>query len=260
VSGPLALVGGSVATGALTATLLARCWLASQGEAMARACHELRGPITAARLGLELGLRAGKLPGDRLRALELELERATLALDDLSELWQRPARISVRRARHRVRGEAVDIAQLLADSVEAWRPTAMVRGVELRLVRSDTTLVFGERLRLAQATGNLIANAIEHGGGTVEVSLRSDLTSVRVEVVDGGPGLPAPVTELARHRARATGRRRSISPRGHGLAIASAIARAHGGRLAGAPSERGAKLVLELPAGRRAALTEPVSG
>jgi signal transduction histidine kinase len=260
MSGPLALVGGSVATGALTATLLARYWLSSQGEAVARACHELRGPLTAARLGLELGLRVGKLPGDRLRALELELERATLALDDLSELWQRPGRIRVRRCRHRVHGEAVDIAQLLADSVEAWRPTAMVRGVELWLIGCDTTLVFGERLRLAQAAGNLIANAIEHGGGRVEVSLRSDPTSIRIEVVDAGPGLPAPVAELARHRPRARGWRGSIGPRGHGLAIASAIARAHGGRLAAAPSERGAKLVLELPAGRRAALTEPVSG
>ncbi len=35
--------------------------------------------------------------------------------------------------------------------------------------------------------------------------------------------------------------------RGRGLAIASAVAESHGGRLAAAPSERGARLVLELP-------------
>jgi signal transduction histidine kinase len=54
--------------------------------------------------------------------------------------------------------------------------------------------------------------------------------------------LSAPVTELARHAGGALGLR------GHGLAIACSVARAHGGRLASAPSERGARLVLELPA------------
>ena len=51
-------------------------------EAVARACHELRGPLAAARLGLELGVRVGELSPAQLRALELELGRASLALDD----------------------------------------------------------------------------------------------------------------------------------------------------------------------------------
>jgi signal transduction histidine kinase len=50
-----------------------------------------------------------------------------------------------------------------------------------------------------------------------------------------------PVEELARRRRRA-GRRR-----GNGLAIASSVAAAHHGRLFSGPSERGARLVLELP-------------
>ena len=59
---------------------------------------------------------------------------------------------------------------------------------------------------------------------------------------DCGPGLPAPVAELV---AAARGRR---SARGHGLAIAAAVADSHGGRLASLPAARGAHLVLELPA------------
>jgi signal transduction histidine kinase len=65
---------------------------------------------------------------------------------------------------------------------------------------------------------------------------------VCVEVRDHGPGLQAPVAELI---AAARGRR---SPRGHGLAIAAAVAEHHRGRLSSAPAERGAHLVLELPA------------
>ena len=99
----------------------------------------------------------------------------------------------------------------------------------------------GDRARLAQATGNLIANAIEHGGGAIELRGRAAGGSVRIDVIDDGAGLPAPVADLAR---RARGGR---GARGRGLAIASSIARDHGGRLAGAPSQRGARLVLELP-------------
>src|SRR5438309_630216 len=55
-------------------------------EAVARVCHELRGPITAARLGLQLGARTAELSPARLRAIDLELGRAALALDDLSDV------------------------------------------------------------------------------------------------------------------------------------------------------------------------------
>jgi signal transduction histidine kinase len=105
--------------------------------------------------------------------------------------------------------------------------------------------------------GNLLANAVEHGGGVVEVSWRVGATEVTIEVLDEGPGLPGPLSELAcrrprpwpAQRLRRAGRRRhrAGSRRGHGLAVASAIAFAHGGTLDAAPSERGARLVLVLP-------------
>jgi signal transduction histidine kinase len=115
--------------------------------------------------------------------------------------------------------------------------------VELQMQWSDPPVrVWGDRLRLAQATRNLIANAIEHGGGTVEVRGRRAGDAVRIEVIDRGPGLPAPVAELVRLARGGRGRR------GRGLAITTAIAADHGGRLAAAPSDHGARLVLELPA------------
>jgi signal transduction histidine kinase len=232
------VVGGwLVASLAVFSGLIVRRSSELRMEAVARACHELRGPLAAARLGLELGVRVGELSPAQLRALDLELGRASLALDDLAAVGLRVRDGSVR--------QEVDVAELLTDSVEAWRPSAAARGVALALEWSGVPArVWGERLRLAQATGNLIANAIEHGGGAISVrgSLASERACVRIEVVDAGPGLPAPVADLARRPRGGRG------ARGRGLAIAATVARDHGGRLAAAPSERGARLVLELPA------------
>ena len=278
----LELGGWLAASAGLVGAAGARRALAGRMEIVARACHELRAPLTAARLGLDYGAGKGELTPARLRAIDLELGRAALVLDDLDavrsrRVWSRPP-------------EAIDLRQLVSDSVEAWRPTAAAHGVELRASWSgDARTVWGDRLRLAQVTGNLIANAIEHGGGVVEVHGHGDRMRACVEVSDTGPGLPAPVAELARGAGRRRGRSgrpwprgrrgrswprgprgrrgRSGRPwprgrrgrrgrrgqRGRGLAIAAAIAADQGGRLAAAPSPRGARLVLELPAGRAVA-------
>jgi signal transduction histidine kinase len=212
-------------------------WLSGR-ERVARACHELRGSITAARLGLEPegGGDPASVSPARLRAVELELEKAALALEDLTGT-------TIPRRRAAMATGSVDVQELLVDSVESWRPAAARRGVELRLRWSGPPVsIRGDRLRLAQAAGNLIGNAIEHGGGLVEVRARADATSARIEVIDGGAGLPAPVDQLVRPARGGRGLR------GRGLAITSAIAAAHGGRLGVAPSDRGARLVLDLPA------------
>ena len=189
----------------------------------ARAEHEVRGPLCTAQLALE-----GLEPSARVDAIGLELQRAALALDDLA-------------GRSRETVAPFDLGRLLSEAAHAWRPLAEARGVALA-VEPGVARVLGDRLRLAQACANLVANAVEHGGGSVHVRSAVVARHVRVEVRDGGPGLPAPVPELV---AAARGRR---SLRGHGLAIAAAVAERHGGRLTSLPAERGAHLVLELPA------------
>ena len=103
----------------------------------------------------------------------------------------------------------------------------------------------GDRVRLAQATGNLIANAIEHGGARVQVSGGRWDGGARIEVSDDGPGLPANVIRL-------TGGSRRRGPRGRGLTIVAGVAEAHGGQLAVVPNAQGGGehrtcVVLELP-------------
>jgi signal transduction histidine kinase len=225
--------------GWLAALAVAAAWrivLARRMELVARACHELRGPLTAARLAVQLAANATPPSVARgpLAAVDLELGRAGLALADLSA--------AQRGARAGDRIETFELAPLLADAAAAWRATAWTKGVRLRLeAPPQGVLLRGDRLRLAQACGNLLANAIEHGGGEVRLRARAGAHTARVEVLDDGPGLPAPVAELVR-RPRA-----GHSLHGHGLRIAHDVAARYGGRLAAAPCERGARLVLELP-------------
>jgi signal transduction histidine kinase len=218
----------------LIASTLVRRAAAARQEAVTRACHELRGPLAAARLGLDLGGRGQTLSAAQLRAIGSELGRASLALDDLAEARRRRARP--------IDAGLVDLCALLTDSVEAWRASASAAGVELRLAeRVATAVVRGERLRLAQAAGNLIANAIEHGGRRVEVEVSVSGGLAHIGVCDDGPGLPDSISDLTRRARRGRG------TRGRGLAIVAGIAAVHGGRLRAASSERGAHLVIELP-------------
>ncbi|MBA3329055.1 MAG: HAMP domain-containing histidine kinase, partial [Solirubrobacterales bacterium] len=225
----LGLLGWLMATVGLAFALLYRWELRRRKEMVARACHELRGPLTAARLSLATIERRGEAPSERVFGLDLELRRAGLALDDFA------AARSGRRMTDRV--EPVEVAELLEEQIASW---GVVAGAFASTVHLGCLLpgaiVQGDRLRLAQAVSNLLANALEHGPGKIELTARAvGRRHVRIEVIDEGPGLPASVGELTRRPRAGRGRR------GRGLAIAEDIARRHGGRLAAAPSPRGAR-------------------
>ena len=228
----LAVAGWAAALAALGVAAALRASTARRLALVAQAAHELRGPLGAALLGLH-GVVSDAAGRRRVAAVELELRRAGLALADLDA--------APRGRRAPDRAEAVDVGALLAEAVDAWRPLACAFASELIVDdRAARVLVRADRLRLAQAVGNLVLNALEHGAGPVRIRVHPAGGRVRIEVRDHGPGLPAPIAALtgdALHAAR----------RGHGLAIAARAVRRHGGRLLTAPVSSGACVALELP-------------
>ena len=220
----------------VAAALIVAC--RRRAELVARAVHEIAGPLTAAGLALHAARRDRSAPA-RLAAIDVELRRAGRALDDLD------AARAGRRARDAAR--TVDVAALVAQQALAWQGAGRPR---LTVAAGAPALVRGDAVRLAQAIGNLVANAVEHGGEHIELRAAAAGGRVRIEVRDDGPGLPAPVHVLAR------GARGGRGTRGRGLAITADVARRHGGRLAAAPTSGGACLVLDLPALEPAAAPE----
>jgi signal transduction histidine kinase len=181
-------------------------------ELVARAEHELRGPLTAFSLALDAA--RGTTAGRRLAiVLDAELARARIALDDLGEA-QRGRRAAPAR-------ESVRIDHLVRSSAAAWG--ARVKWTAGRAV------VRGDRARLAQALGNVLSNAAEHGAGEVCVSATREAERLRIEVTN------------------ATRAQQLPSARGRGLDIAADAAADSGGSLTAAVGPRRASAVLDLP-------------
>jgi signal transduction histidine kinase len=228
---PLALSPAAPAAALLVAAiagaaLALRAILAARAlrERAARVAHEVRGPLCAAHLALHGAARRGEVAPTLVAALELELRRAALALEDPATA--RPA--------------DVDLHALLTCQVRTWRDVAAAHDATLTLEPGvGTALIHADALRVAQATSNVLANAIEHGGGPISIRTRLIGDRIRVEVADNGPGLPASIAELTRRPSAGHG------TRGRGLAIATAVLAHCNGRLTSLPS--GSGVAIELP-------------
>jgi len=198
--------------------------------------HELRSPLTRARLHAELLPEQGEAATRREGLLRDLQEMADLVTDLLeSERLQQG-----HAALHR---EPTDLAALVQEAVQG-QPVQVHADGSLPPVPVDRT-----RLRLLLR--NVLDNALHHGGGAVEVHLERDAVGqVLLRVRDHGPGVdPAALAHLAepfwrpdRARERATG------GVGLGLYLCRVVAEAHGGRIEFRQAQPGLEVRVLLPA------------
>jgi two-component system, OmpR family, sensor kinase len=214
-------------------------------EFVADAGHELRTPLALLRTELELALRQAESPEELREAIRSSSSEA----DRLSQLAEGLLLIArTDRGRLPLQLEDIDVDELFATvrSRFEWRAGDTDRPVE---ASSSSLRIRGDRLRLEQALGNLVDNALRHGNGPVRLSASNGAGYIEVHVADGGAGFPPEFIERAFDRfTRADPARSSSSGAGLGLAIVRAIAKAHGGSAEAANDpQRGANVWLSLP-------------
>jgi signal transduction histidine kinase len=227
--------------------MLARLHAAVQHERrfVADASHELRTPLALLQTELELALRRPRTREeleDALRSASEETHRLVRLAEDL---------LLIARADQGplpIRREEVDADRLLADVAARFATRARTLDRVLRAEPSELRLDV-DPLRVEQALGNLVDNALTHGQGDVELRAVAVGSGVELHVLDEGEGFSQEFRARAFDRFSRGDEARSGSGSGLGLSIVELVARAHGGA-AGARNrpDGGADVWLSVPA------------
>ncbi len=201
--------------------------LAAQRAFVADAAHELRTPLAALKLQLQLAERApdGAAREAALGELSRGLEREAHLVQQLLTL----ARLDPGGA-HGAASRPVALADLVRQAVADHVLLAEAKGIDLGAARvEEGALVSGDPAALRTMLANLIDNAIRYTprGGRVDLSARIDGGAASLEVADTGPGIPLTDRERVFGRfVRLPGAGEGGS--GLGLSIVRAIAERHG--------------------------------
>ncbi|MGI8894128.1 MAG: ATP-binding protein [Casimicrobiaceae bacterium] len=208
--------------------------LAAQRRFTADAAHELRTPLAALRLQLDVAQRASD-PGATdaaIAELKLGVDRAARLTEQLLTMARlEPEALEKNFA-------ACDLAPLAKEAIVARANIAADRRIDLGLARSAPANVRGDGATLSMLLANLLDNALRHTpeGGRIDVAIDSDSSGTVLSVTDTGPGI-APsersrvfdrfyrgVSETGATRGQIGGQIGS----GLGLSIVKRIADAHG--------------------------------
>ncbi len=208
--------------------------------------HELRTPVTIARGHLEVLQRVDGSGGQ-------EVEIALDELGRIEHILERLLLLAKSKQPDFVMPATIDVEPFLEDVFLRWSEV-VPRSWRLGSLARGTLEADPEALRIALDA--LIENAIKHTepGDAIELSSRPEAGALRIDVADGGSGIPPEALERIFDRfARVDpSRSRDRGGAGLGLAIVDAIARAHGGSCTAANTSDGALFTLRFPGFERA--------
>jgi len=199
--------------------------LDTQRAIVADAAHELRSPLTALKLQLQMLKRApdDAARGEAIDALAAGIERAVRLVEQLLALARSepgaPAAVK----------ETLDLSELVRAAVADIVPYALSRGSVLELFADAPVMVFGNKPALGVLVRNLADNAVRYSppGSRVELRVVDESGAALLQVDDAGPGIPS--EEHERVFDRFYRRASNDEPgTGLGLAIVRSVAAMHG--------------------------------
>lgn len=215
---------------------------------LADASHELRTPLANLRAELDIALRRART-ADELTAALVSVRDETDRLSRLAEDLLVLARASDDGVP--LRREPTNVGRLVEETVASFAGRGEALGVSLDATADSDTVATVDPLRVRQAVGNLVDNALRHtpAGGQVSVSATRSDAAIDVAVTDTGPGFdPELLPRLGERFARDdASRARASGGTGLGLAIVRAIATAHGGTVTAENTTGGALVTISLP-------------
>lgn len=211
---------------------------------VADASHELRTPLALLRAELDLALRRPRSRDEleaAVRSAAEETERLSRLAEDLL-LIARADQGSVP-----LRLENVDVPLLLENVRRRFAVRAHELGRDVAVTETAGLAVEADSLRLEQALGNLVDNALVYGGGRVTLRAVPTGDAVELHVADEGEGFPPSFVARAFDRFSRADEARNAPGTGLGLAIVALVAQAHGGSAVAGGGEGGADVWLSLP-------------
>ena len=186
----------------------------------ADASHELRTPLALLRTEIDLALDGARPRNELVSALRSageETDRLTRLADDLLLL----ARADEDQLA--LQPGPVSVDDLFAQVAARFAAAAVARGRSLRTSCPDGLTVVVDRAALDRGLSNLLANALQHGAGAIEMF--ATVEPLMLHVTDEGDAVPDPASLFERFRRGSA----SANGSGLGLALTSAIAPAHAG-------------------------------
>ncbi len=200
-----------------------------EGRFVADASHELRTPIAIIKTELESALRAAGPD----TSVHVSLVAAAEECDRLGQLAEDLLMIArTADGQLPMRPELTQASALLGGVLDRFADRAARRGRVIRVEAEPGLLVRADPVRLRQALGNLVDNALRHGEGAIVLLARSSHDTGEIDVADEGPGFAAEFAPRAFERFARGNPSRSGEGVGLGLAIVQAIAEGHGGSAA----------------------------
>jgi signal transduction histidine kinase len=223
----------------------------ADAELIARAAHELRGPLGSIANWIHLMSEPSAdaaLQAQGRASIQRAVAVCTRLLDQLGDL------ALLRAGRASLRTSALDLVSVVELALTGPRSSARDKGVEVAWrPELPSVPLEGDPDRLAQLVVHLVSNAVKFtpSGGRVELELSRDRRHWRLEVRDTGCGIPAEVVPRLFDDMRPSdfAQPRAAASLGVGLAIVRHVAELHGGSVE-ASSEgpgRGSRFVVRLP-------------